>query len=80
MAALNLCIAQPLLVAGVALTHVQDLTLGLVEPHKVHKATLLKLVQIPLDGLPSFWHVTSFKTPVILNYLYCLYFCCSEKT
>jgi len=30
---------------------VQDLALGLVEPHKVHKGPLLELVQVPLDGI-----------------------------
>jgi len=29
----------------------QDLALGLVEPHEVHMVPLLKLVQVPLDGI-----------------------------
>jgi len=52
-AALNPFIAQLVLIAGVALTQVQDLALGLVEPHEVHTGPLLKLVQVPLDGIPS---------------------------
>ncbi|KAK4826321.1 hypothetical protein QYF61_007406 [Mycteria americana] len=35
----------------------QDLALGLVEPHEVHIGPLLKLVQVPLDGIPSLRHV-----------------------
>ncbi|KAK4832883.1 hypothetical protein QYF61_026433 [Mycteria americana] len=56
-AALNPFIPQPVLILGVAVTHVQDLALGLVEPHEVHMGPLLKLVQVLLDGIPSFWHV-----------------------
>jgi len=36
---------------------VQDLALGLVEPHEVHTGPLIEHVQVPLDGIPSFWHV-----------------------
>jgi len=50
-------IPQPVLIVGVVLTQVQDLALGLVEPHEVHTGPLLKLVQVPLDGIPSFWCV-----------------------
>jgi len=32
---------------------VEYLALGLAEPHKVHTGQLLKLVQVPLDGIPS---------------------------
>jgi len=56
-AALNPFIPQPLLILGVAPTHVQDLALGLVEPHEVHTGPFLKFVQVPLDGIPSFWCV-----------------------
>jgi len=41
----------------VALTQLQDLALGLVELHVVHTGPLLELVQVPLDGIPSFWLV-----------------------
>ncbi|KAK4830334.1 LOW QUALITY PROTEIN: hypothetical protein QYF61_010098 [Mycteria americana] len=34
-----------------------DPALGLVEPHEVHTGPLLQLVQVPLDDIPSFWHV-----------------------
>jgi len=35
----------------------QDLALGHVEPHEVHTGPLLKVVQVPLDGILSFWCV-----------------------
>ncbi|KAK4816309.1 hypothetical protein QYF61_014607 [Mycteria americana] len=38
---------------GVAPTQVQDLALGLVEPHEVHMGPVLKLVQISLEGILS---------------------------
>ncbi|KAK4805639.1 hypothetical protein QYF61_022397 [Mycteria americana] len=52
-AALNPFIPQPVLILEVVLTQVQDLALGLVEPHEVHMGPILKLVQVPLDGIPS---------------------------
>ncbi|GAB0188195.1 cAMP-dependent protein kinase inhibitor alpha [Grus japonensis] len=45
------------LIPGVALTHVQDLALGLVELHAVHTGPPLKPVKIPLDGIPCLQHV-----------------------
>jgi len=45
------------LIAGVALTRVQDLALGLVEPHEVHACPFLELAHVPLDGILSFWLV-----------------------
>jgi len=53
-AALNHLIPHSVLIVGVAPTQMQDLVLGLVEPHEVHTAPLLELVQVPLDGIPSF--------------------------
>lgn len=38
---------QPVLVLGIALTQVQQLALGLVEPHGVPMGLFLKLVQVP---------------------------------
>jgi len=52
-AVLNPFIPQPVLIAGVAPTHMQDLSLGLVELHQVHMDLLLKPVLVPLDGIPS---------------------------
>ncbi|KAK4826030.1 hypothetical protein QYF61_003851 [Mycteria americana] len=52
-AALNHIIPQPVLILGVAHTQVQDLALGLDEPHEVHIGPLLQLVQVPLDGILS---------------------------
>jgi len=46
---------QPVLIAGVAPTQVQNFALGLVESHEVHTGPFLELVQVPLDGIPSFW-------------------------
>lgn len=37
------------------MTHVQDLSLVLVELHEVHTGPVLKLVKAPLDGFPSHW-------------------------
>jgi len=56
-AALNSVIAQPVLIPGVAPTQVQDLALGRVEPHEVLADPLLKLIQVPLDDIPSLRHV-----------------------
>ena len=47
-AALNPLIPQPVLMAGVAPDHVQDLVFGLVEPHEVRIGPLPKLVQVPV--------------------------------
>ncbi|CAN0123198.1 unnamed protein product, partial [Bubo scandiacus] len=58
-AALSPFIPQPILIPGVALTHVQDFALGLVEPHEVHRGPPLELVQVPLDDIPSLRHVNS---------------------
>lgn len=44
--------AQPMFVLGIALTHMQDLGLGLVELRKVHTDPLLQPVQIPLEAIP----------------------------
>lgn len=42
------------MILGFALTQVQDLALGLVEHLEVLMGWLLKLVQVPLHGIPSF--------------------------
>ncbi|KAK4816395.1 hypothetical protein QYF61_016712 [Mycteria americana] len=47
------------LILRVAPTQVQDLVLGLVEPHEVHMGPLLKLVQVPLDDIPSLRYVNN---------------------
>jgi len=56
-AALNPLIPQPVLIAGVAPTQMQDPALGPVEPHEGHTGPLLELSQVPLDGIPSLWCV-----------------------
>ncbi|KAF4804270.1 hypothetical protein TURU_009302 [Turdus rufiventris] len=45
--------------AWIALTQVQDLVLSPVEPHEIAMGPLLELVQVPLDGIPSFMSVNS---------------------
>jgi len=52
-AALKPLSAQPVLVSGIAPTHVQDLALGLVALHVVHSGPPLQPVKVPLDGVPS---------------------------
>ncbi|KAK4815471.1 hypothetical protein QYF61_002930 [Mycteria americana] len=52
-AALNPFVPQSVLIQGIALTHVQDVALGLVELHEVCTGPLLKPVKVPLDGIPS---------------------------
>jgi len=42
----NPFIPQPVLTPGIVPTHVQDLALGLVEPHEVHAGPLLELVKL----------------------------------
>ncbi|PKU42315.1 rna-directed dna polymerase from mobile element jockey-like [Limosa lapponica baueri] len=56
-AALNPFCTQPVFVSGIAMSQVQDLALGLVELHEVHMGSLLKPVQVPLDGIPFFQRV-----------------------
>ncbi|KAK4825967.1 hypothetical protein QYF61_003536 [Mycteria americana] len=56
-AAVNPFSTQPVFVLGIALTHVQDLALGLVELHEVCPGPALKPVTVPLDGIPSLQHV-----------------------
>jgi len=56
-AALEPLSAQPLLVFGIALTHAQDLALGLVELHEVHTGPPLQSVKVPLNGIPSLQRV-----------------------
>ena len=50
---LNPFSSQPVFVLGIAPTHVQDLALGLAEPHEVHTGPPLKPAQVPLDGIPA---------------------------
>ena len=71
--ALNPFILQPVLIVGVALTQVQDLALGLVEPHEVHVGPLLEFVQVPLDGIPSLRRVNRATQLGVL-----MPSCCSE--
>jgi len=43
---------HPVFVLGIALTHVQDIALGLAEL-KIRMGPPLKPVQVPLDSIPS---------------------------
>jgi len=47
---------------------VQDLALGVVEPHVVHMGPLLKLVQVPLDGILSFLPWFCLQTHVCMSH------------
>jgi len=49
---------QPVWILGAALTQMQDLALGFAEPHEVQTGPTVQLVQVPLDAIPSFWHVS----------------------
>jgi len=42
---------------GIAPSHMQHLTLGLVEVHQVPVESLFKIVQVPLDIIPSFYSI-----------------------
>lgn len=52
-AALNPFYAQPVFVLGIAPTQMQVLALGLVELHEDCSGPPLKLVKVPLGGVPS---------------------------
>ncbi|GAB0186614.1 mitochondrial enolase superfamily member 1 [Grus japonensis] len=56
-AAFNPFLAQPVVVLGIALTHMQDLALGLVELHEFRMGPPLQPVKVPLDGIPSLQRV-----------------------
>jgi len=60
-------IPQPVLIARVAPTQVQDLALGLAEPQEVHKGPVLKFVQVPLDRNPSLRCVDHTTQPAIYS-------------
>ena len=66
-AALNPLIAQPVFVLGIALIHVQDLALGLVELHEVRMGPPLKPVKVPLDGIPSLQRVDCTTQPAVID-------------
>jgi len=51
--ALHPFIPQPVLIVRVFMIQMQDLALGLVDPHEVHIGPLLELVQVLLDGISS---------------------------
>ncbi|KAJ7406056.1 hypothetical protein WISP_136009 [Willisornis vidua] len=56
---LGLFITQPVLILGVAPTQVQNLSLDLVKYHEIPMDPLLELVQVTLEGIPSFRYVNS---------------------
>ncbi|KAJ7411316.1 hypothetical protein WISP_103196 [Willisornis vidua] len=58
-AALNEFLSQSVLVPGIALTQLQHLALELVELDEVFVGSVLKFIQVPLDGIPSFCHINS---------------------
>jgi len=57
-------------VLGIALTHVQDLALGLIELHEARTGPPLQPVQVPLVGIPSLQRVKcTTQLGVITNLL-----------
>jgi len=54
-------------VLGIALTHVQDLALGLVEFHEVHTGPPLLPVNVPLHGIPSLQRVDHTTELGVIN-------------
>ena len=50
-------IPQLVLLVDIALTQVQDLALGFIEPHEVLLGPLFKPVYVPLDGIPPLGHI-----------------------
>ena len=67
--ALNLFSAQPVSVLGIASAQMQALAFGLVEPQEVHTGPPLKLVQAPLDGIPSLQCVNCTTQPGVISEL-----------
>ena len=54
-ATLSPLIPQPVLIVGAAPIQVHNLALGLVKPHQTRTGPLLQPVQVPLNGILSFW-------------------------
>lgn len=52
-AAFNLFSSNPVLVLGMVLTQAQDFVFGLAELHEIYTGPPIKLVEIPLAGIPS---------------------------
>ena len=71
--ALNPCIPHPLLIAGFALTKMQDLALGLVEPQEVDTGPFLELV-------PSFCSINYSNSQVSDETSYCSSSICTKKS
>ncbi|KAK4810335.1 hypothetical protein QYF61_019138 [Mycteria americana] len=55
---------KPVALHGVAVTQVQDLALGLVEPHTIGLGPLIQPVQVPLQSLPP---INQINTPAQLG-------------
>ncbi|KAK4821248.1 hypothetical protein QYF61_016547 [Mycteria americana] len=61
---------KPVALHGVAVAQVQDLTLGLVEPHTIDLGPSIQPVRIPLQSLPTLKHInTPAQFGVICNLL-----------
>jgi len=54
---LNPFSTQPVLLLEIALTHMQDLALGVVELHEVDTGLFLQPAKVPLDSIPSLNHI-----------------------
>ncbi|KAK4832219.1 LOW QUALITY PROTEIN: hypothetical protein QYF61_021066 [Mycteria americana] len=56
---------KPVALHGVAVTQVQDLALGLVEPHTAGLGPSIQPVQIPLQGLPTLRQMDTPAQPAV---------------
>jgi len=68
-AALEPLSAQPVLVFGIAPTHMKELAPGLVELHAVHTGPPLQPVKVPLNGIPSLQSVNHTTQLVVVGKL-----------
>ncbi|KAK4817402.1 hypothetical protein QYF61_013272 [Mycteria americana] len=64
LAAFQPLFPKPVVLHGVAVAQVQDLALGLVEPHTIHPSPSIQPVQVPLQSLPP---LKQINTPTQLD-------------
>ncbi|KAK4826371.1 hypothetical protein QYF61_007985 [Mycteria americana] len=64
LAAFQPLFPKPVALHGVAVAQVQDLALGLVEPHTIHPSPSIQPVQVPLQSLPT---LKQINTPTQLG-------------
>lgn len=72
-AALNPFISLPW-IPGITPTYMQDFALALVENHEILMGRPFELIQVPLNGIPSFGHVSHVtQLGVICKFAVCTY-------